>query len=106
MKCFERIAHFRQDGRTIVLVSHSLDTIRGMCRDAIWIEKGDLRAYGPSDDVERGPWGGVVVRGPRSVEEFRKIDPRLNQAIEHMNELPTERMLRAVKKLLAERAAA
>ncbi|KQW80880.1 glycosyltransferase family 9 protein [Brevundimonas sp. Root1279] len=65
-----------------------------------------VAGYGPSDDVERGPWGGLVVRGPRSVEEFRKIDPRLNQAIEHMNELPTERMLRAVKKLLAERALA
>jgi len=61
MKCFERIAHFRQDGRTIVLVSHSLDTIRNMCADALWIEKGDLRAYGPSDEVVSQYLGDVHV---------------------------------------------
>lgn len=62
-----------------------------------------VAAYGPSDETVRGPWGGVVVRGPRSVDEFRKIDPGLNQAILHMNEVPAERVLKAAKKLLAER---
>jgi ADP-heptose:LPS heptosyltransferase len=64
-----------------------------------------VAAYGPSDETVRGPWGGVVVRGPRSVDEFRKIDPGLNQAILHMNEVPADRVLKAAKKLLAERAA-
>ncbi|MDY6922719.1 MAG: glycosyltransferase family 9 protein [Pseudomonadota bacterium] len=62
-----------------------------------------VAAYGPSDEAERGPWGGIAVRGPRSVEEYRKIDPRLDQAIEHMNDLPAERVLKAARKLLAER---
>lgn len=62
--------------------------------------------FGPSEDSQRGPWGGVVVRGPRTVDEFRKIDPRLNQAIQHMNDLPAERVLKAARKLLAARAAA
>ena len=62
-----------------------------------------VAAYGPSDEAERGPWGGVAVRGPRSVDEYRKIDPRLDQAILHMNDLPAERVLKAAKKLLAER---
>ena len=62
-----------------------------------------VAAYGPSDEVERGPWGGVAVRGPRSVEEYRKIDPRLDQAIQHMNDLPAERVLKAARKALAER---
>ena len=61
MKCYDRIAHFRQEGRTIVLVSHALDTIRSMCRDAIWIEKGHLKAYGPSDDVVSDYLGDVHV---------------------------------------------
>jgi heptosyltransferase-3 len=62
-----------------------------------------VAAFGPSDDAVRGPWRGVAVRGPRTVAEFRKIDPGLNQAIQHMNEVPSERMLRAARKLLAER---
>lgn len=61
MKCYDRISHFRQDGRTIVLVSHSLDTIRSMCRDAIWIQKGHLQAYGPSEDVVADYLGDVHV---------------------------------------------
>ena len=61
-----------------------------------------VAAFGPSDDAERGPWGGVAVRGPRSLEEFRKIDPRLNQAIQHMNEVPFERVLTAARKALAQ----
>ncbi|WP_296166640.1 glycosyltransferase family 9 protein [uncultured Brevundimonas sp.] len=63
-----------------------------------------VAAFGPSDEAERGPWSGIAVRGPRSVEEYRKIDPRLNQAIQHMNDLPAERMLKAAKKLLADLA--
>jgi ADP-heptose:LPS heptosyltransferase len=60
-----------------------------------------VAAFGPSDDAERGPWGGVAVRGPRSLEEFRKIDPKLNQAIQHMNEVPFDRVLAAAKTMLA-----
>lgn len=63
-----------------------------------------VAAFGPSDEAERGPWGGIAVRGPRTVDEFRKIDPHLNQAILHMNDLPAERVLKAALKRLAERA--
>jgi len=62
-----------------------------------------VAVFGPSDEAEHGPWGGIAVRGPRSVEEFRKIDPNLNQAIQHMNDLPADRVLKAAKTLLAER---
>jgi hypothetical protein len=40
------------------------------------------------------------------VDEFRKIDPNLNQAIQHMNDLPADRVLVAARKLLAAGAAA
>lgn len=62
-----------------------------------------LALFGPSDDRVRGPWGGVAVRGPRPVEDFRRIDPKLNQALQHMNDLPADRVIKAARKLLAER---
>jgi ADP-heptose:LPS heptosyltransferase len=61
--------------------------------------------YGPSDETVVGPWGGVTVRGPRSLEELKTLDPRLNQALEHMMDLPADRVLKAARKMLAERAA-
>lgn len=79
--------------------------------DSLWTQLAvaagapTLAVFGPSDDHVRGPWRGVSVRGPRSVDEYRKIDARLNQAIQHMNDLPADRVIKAARKLLAARAA-
>jgi len=60
--------------------------------------------FGPSDETLRRPWTGAAVRGPRSLQEFVDLDPRLNQHIQHMMDLPYERVLKASKKLLAQLA--
>lgn len=39
--------------KTIVLVSHSAETIRRLCDRAVWIEEGISRAYGDTSDVLR-----------------------------------------------------
>lgn len=62
--------------------------------------------FGPSDEAVRGPWGGVSVRGPRSMDELRRIDPRLDQEIQHMMDLPVEPVLKAARRLLEQRQAA
>lgn len=41
-KCFEVFDQFKKDGRTIVYVSHSLDTIRRFCDRAAFLDKGQL----------------------------------------------------------------
>lgn len=61
-----------------------------------------VAVFGPSDEALRRPWTGVAVRGPRSLQEFIDMDPRLNQHIQHMMDLPYERVLKASKKLLAQ----
>lgn len=77
--------------------------------DSIWTQLAVaagtpvVAAFGPSNETVRGPWKGVAVRGPRSFEEFRKLDPNLNQAIQHMMDLPWERVLKAAEKVLRER---
>lgn len=45
-KCMQRIYQFRQEGRTILFVSHSLDAIRNLCTSALWLHHGELRAAG------------------------------------------------------------
>ena len=50
-RCYERIETFRQDGRTIILVSHGLAQITQLCSRAAWIEKGELREVGPALEV-------------------------------------------------------
>lgn len=76
--------------------------------DSIWTQLAVaagvpvVAAFGPSDEATRGPWKGVAVRGPRSFDEFRRLDPNLNQAIQHMMDLPWERVLKAAQKVLRE----
>ncbi|MGV3578471.1 glycosyltransferase family 9 protein [Brevundimonas sp.] len=75
--------------------------------DSVWTHLAvaagvpSVGVFGPSDDSLVGPWQGVSIRGERSLEEFKAIDPRLNQAIHHMLGLPADRVLRAAKGLLA-----
>lgn len=54
MRCYERIAQLRLEGRTIVLVSHNLDTIRSMCSHAVWLEHGTVMAAGEAHEVAAG----------------------------------------------------
>jgi len=50
-RCAEKIEEFRQDGRTIVFVSHGLAEVQRICETVAWIDKGDLRMVGPAGDV-------------------------------------------------------
>ena len=45
-KCFERLARFRQQGTTLLLVSHAMPTIVQMCDRAILLRKGELEFDG------------------------------------------------------------
>lgn len=47
----EKIEQFRQEGRTIVIVSHGLGSLQQLCEDLVWLEKGEIRRIGPAADV-------------------------------------------------------
>ncbi|GAA2726088.1 ABC transporter ATP-binding protein [Cellulomonas aerilata] len=52
-RCMEKFQEFRDDGRTIVVVSHALGTMRSMCDEVAWLDHGRLLAVGsPSDIVD------------------------------------------------------
>jgi ABC-type polysaccharide/polyol phosphate transport system ATPase subunit len=42
---------FRDQGATVLLVSHNMDTIAAMCHHAAWLDHGLLRRVGPVDEV-------------------------------------------------------
>lgn len=60
-KCLERVADLRAGGRTIALVTHSLDTVRNLCDSAAWLDRGELRAIGPAGEVADTYLGQVHV---------------------------------------------
>jgi ABC-2 type transport system ATP-binding protein len=52
-KCLERVRQFQREGRTIVLVTHALDTVRDICDRAAMLHHGRLHALGSPEDVVR-----------------------------------------------------
>jgi lipopolysaccharide transport system ATP-binding protein len=50
-KCLRKIEDFRTEGRTIVFVSHDLDTVRQICGRTLWLDRATAQAVGPTDEV-------------------------------------------------------
>ena len=50
-KCFDKLYDLKDSDTTIVIVSHSLDTIKDLCDRSIWIYDGEVRMDGKPDDV-------------------------------------------------------
>lgn len=82
-KCLDRISHLRQQGVTVLFVSHSAETVRALCSRVLWLDNGHLVADGSAEvvvaryldhswDAERGGlkpiagddhrWGSGTVR--------------------------------------------
>ena len=45
-KCLDKFAEFRRRGRTVLLVTHSLDLVSRFCDEALWLDSGVVRAQG------------------------------------------------------------
>src|SRR5262249_48864218 len=45
-KCLDKFAELRRRGRTILLVTHSLNLVERFCDEALWLDHGRVRAQG------------------------------------------------------------
>lgn len=50
-KCKQRMDKFWDAKATVLVVSHSMDFIKQSCNRVIWLEKGNIRLTGESDEV-------------------------------------------------------
>ena len=50
-RCFEYLYKIRNEGVTIVMVTHGLGIVQNMCDRAAWMDHGELRAEGLAPDV-------------------------------------------------------
>ena len=115
-KCIRRIESFIAEGRTLLLVSHDLHSVRELCNEAIWLDKGSIRERGNARDVvkayvdrarsrrapgaagRRAPRGdskAVVTAQPGEPLAYRatSASPRLRQAVIDATRLPDAQTL-------------
>jgi lipopolysaccharide transport system ATP-binding protein len=67
-KCMARIRELRDAGATVVLASHNLRQVVDECDHVLWLEGGQVRAYGEAGDVvaqyEQATRAETVARTP------------------------------------------
>jgi ABC-type polysaccharide/polyol phosphate transport system ATPase subunit len=50
-KCFDVFNRIREEGRTVVFVTHDMGAVRRFCHRAMLIERGDVKMIGEPDEV-------------------------------------------------------
>jgi ABC-type polysaccharide/polyol phosphate transport system ATPase subunit len=50
-KCMQRLRQFQAEGRTLFLVSHSMDLMRSLCTRTFWLSRGKVIREGPTEQI-------------------------------------------------------
>jgi lipopolysaccharide transport system ATP-binding protein len=50
-KCFDHLSNLRKSGKTIIVVSHALGQLEGLCDEVSWLDHGILQETGPAVQV-------------------------------------------------------
>ncbi len=62
-KCIDRVSEFQREGRTILLVTHSADTVRSVCDRGVVLSHGRLVAEGEPGEATRIFREGLMAEG-------------------------------------------
>ena len=50
-KCFNKMRELKKEGKTMVFVTHSMESVRNLCDRAIWLYDGKIRMDGNTNEV-------------------------------------------------------
>jgi lipopolysaccharide transport system ATP-binding protein len=51
LKCYRKIAEYKEKGGSIILVSHGMQLIRNTCNKVLWLDKGEVIGYGETQSI-------------------------------------------------------
>jgi ABC-type polysaccharide/polyol phosphate transport system ATPase subunit len=67
-KCLERFTDLKSNGKTVIIVSHSMGSVVTLCDHAIWFKKGHKMADGVPREVVEAYTGSIVLDEHRPQE--------------------------------------
>lgn len=96
-KCFRRIEDFQDKGTTMLLVSHDIETVKKLCKKALFIKEGEIESFGKTksicDEYEKYIFGEKVDgaqkekdRKPEDIEvvaKFYDVELETNSSISY-----------------------
>src|SRR6476620_2043625 len=76
-KCLDKFAEFRRRGKTILLVTHSLNLVERFCAEALWLDSGQAMSHGHPQRVV----GAYLTKVEESEEQL--MASTTAKAVEH-----------------------
>ncbi|MDD5005761.1 MAG: ABC transporter ATP-binding protein [Candidatus Omnitrophica bacterium] len=73
-KCLNKMSSVTHQGRTVLLVSHNMEAIMGLCSRAIWLHQGEKEDEGPSQQIVKRYLSSYVERGVWQVPIAERTD--------------------------------
>ena len=61
-KCLDKILEFKEQGKTLLFVSHSTGAVQKLCERALWLDHGELLMDGDAAEVAAAYEGGARVK--------------------------------------------
>lgn len=61
-RCMTRMRRMLDDGLTLLFTSHDVAAVKSLCRQALWLDHGRVRAYGPTGAVTQAYSADWVAR--------------------------------------------
>ena len=87
-KCLEKMNSFKARGKTIFFISHSIAQVKKFCQKALWLEYGEVKAYGPIEEV--------MPKYEKFIRDFKKMSPEEKKAYRQRKmEKPHKEMINA-----------
>ena len=75
-KCLGKMdAVSREEGRTVLCVSHNMGLLSSLCSTAIWLDNGTLQGYGPTQDIVSAYSTKVIEAGAKIVDLTKSSRP-------------------------------
>lgn len=73
-KSMARMRHLMESGCSVLFVSHSIDAVRALCDEAIWLDRGEVKMLGGVTEVTNAYMNDVFVEHNRiTLEEGRSV---------------------------------
>ena len=70
-KCLGKMGEVARGGRTVVLVSHQLHQVRGLCERVVWMDGGAVRLTGRTHEVVSG-YESAMARARNQLDDARQ----------------------------------
>ena len=89
-KSMARMRQLMESGCSVLFVSHSIDSVRALCDEAIWLERGRVKMQGDVTNVTNAYMNEVFIEHNRIVMQSMSSDAAREVAADPAQELPQD----------------